>query len=121
MRLQNWVLAKLKTLETTPGREPVVDPEEWPEAVDLIFVTEFGRSVNSLVYKHFKAILKRARLPNVRLYDQRHTAAALALTVGVSPKVLLGKPAFTLDIYSHLLRDMLDDAVAKVEATRAGK
>jgi hypothetical protein len=50
-----------------PGRDPVVDPEEWPEAVDLIFVTEFGRpvNVNSLVYKHFKPILKRAGLPNI--------------------------------------------------------
>jgi integrase len=69
---------------------PVVDPEEWPEAVDLIFVTEFGRpvNVNSLVYKHFKPLLKRAGLPNIRLYDLRHTAATLALTVGVSPKVV---------------------------------
>ena len=60
------------------------------EAVDLIFVTEFGRpvNVNSLVYKHFKPILKRAGLPNIRLYDLRHTAATLALTVGVSPKVV---------------------------------
>ena len=66
------------------------DSEEWPEAVDLIFVTEFGRpvNVNSLVYKHFKPILKKAGLPNIRLYDLRHTAATLALTVGVSPKVM---------------------------------
>jgi integrase len=39
---------------------------------------------------------------NIRLYDLRHTAATLALTVGVSPKVVseqLGhtSPAFTLD------------------------
>ena len=38
-------------------------------------------NVNSLVYKHFKPILKRAGLPNIRLYDLRHTAATLALTV----------------------------------------
>jgi len=28
---------EVKGLETVPDREPVVDPEEWPEAVDLIF------------------------------------------------------------------------------------
>jgi hypothetical protein len=58
---------EVKRLETTPDRDSVVDPEEWPEAVDLIFVTEFGRpvNVNSLVYKHFKPILKRAGLPNI--------------------------------------------------------
>jgi integrase len=102
-------------------------PEEWPEAVDLIFVTEFGRPVNlnSLVYKHFKPILKKASLPNIRLYDLRHTAATLALTVGVSPKVVseqLGhtSAAFTLDVYSHVLPHMQDDAAAKVEAALMG-
>ena len=127
IRLQNWVLAKLKDLKQCQAENPVVDPEEWPEAVDLIFVTEFGRpvNVNSLVYKHFKPILKRARLPNIRLYDLRHTAATLALTVGVSPKVVseqLGhtSAAFALDVYSHVLPHMQDDAAAKVEAALLG-
>jgi integrase len=43
IRLQNWVLARLKQLRESQVAHPVVDPEEWPEAVDLIFVTEFGR------------------------------------------------------------------------------
>ncbi len=127
IRLQNWVLARLKQLREFQAADPVVDPEEWPEAVDLIFVTEFGRpvNVNSLVYKHFKPILKRAGLPNIRLYDLRHTAATLALTVGVSPKVVseqLGhtSAAFTLDVYSHVLPHMQDDAAAKVEAALTG-
>ena len=127
IRLQNWVLAKLKDLKQGQTENPVVDPEEWPEAVDLIFVTEFGKpvNVNSLVYKHFKPILKRAGLPNIRLYDLRHTAATLALTVGVSPKVVseqLGhtSAAFTLDVYSHVLPHMQDDAAAKVEAALLG-
>jgi integrase len=97
------------------------------QSADLIFVTEFGRpvNVNSLVYKHFKAILKRAGLPNIRLYDLRHTAATLALSVGVSPKVVseqLGhtSAAFTLDVYSHVLPHMQDDAAANVEAALMG-
>jgi integrase len=75
-----WVLAKLKDLKQSQTENPVVEPEEWHESVDLIFVTEFGRpvNVNSLVYKHFKPILKKAGLPNIRLYDLRHTAATLA-------------------------------------------
>jgi integrase len=128
IRLQNWVLARLRQLREFQVAHPVVDPEEWPEAVELIFVTEFGRpvNVNSLVYKHFKPILKRAGLPNIGLYDLRHTAATLALTVGVSPKVVseqLGhtRAAFTLDVYSHVLPYMQDDAAAKVEAALLGK
>jgi len=115
--------SEVKGVETMQAEKPVVDPEEWPEAVDLIFITEFGRpvNVNSLIYKHFKPILKRAGLPNIRLYDLRHTAATLALAVGVSPKVVseqLGhsSAAFTLDVYSHVLPHMQDDAAAKVEA-----
>ena len=78
-------------------------------------------NVNGLVYGHFKPILKRAGLPNIRLYDLRHTAATLALTEGVSPKVVseqLGhtSAAFTLDVCSHVLAHMQDDAAAKVEA-----
>lgn len=50
-----------------------------------------------------------------------HTAATIALVVGVSPKVVseqLGHTsvAFTLDVYSHVLSHMQDDAAAKVEA-----
>jgi integrase len=82
-------------------------------------------NVNSLVYKHFKPILKWAGLPNLRFHDLRHIAATLALTVGVSPKVVseeLGhtSAAFTLDVYSHVLRHMQDDAAAKVEASLIG-
>jgi integrase len=127
IRLQNWVIERLKGLRESQLENPTVDPEEWPEAVDLIFVTEWGRpvNVNSLVYKHFKPILKRAGLPNIRLYDLRHTAATLGLIVGVSPKVVseqLGHTsvAFTLDVYSHVLPHMQDDAAAKVEAVLRG-
>jgi len=127
IRLQNWVIEKLKQLKTSQLQNPTVDPEEWPEAVDLIFLSEWGRpvNVNSLVYKHFKPILKKAGLPNIRLYDLRHTAATLGLIVGVSPKVVseqLGHTsvAFTLDVYSHVLPHMQDDAAAKVEAALLG-
>ena len=49
----------------------------------------------------------------------------MALTVGVSPKVVseqLGhtSAAFTLDVYSHVLLHMQDDAAAKVEAALIG-
>lgn len=61
------------------------------------------------------------RLPNIRLYDLRHTSATLALTVGVAPKVVseqLGhsSAAFTLDTYSHVLPHMQEEAAAKMEA-----
>ena len=53
IRLQNWVLAKLKDLKQCQTENPVVDPEEWPEAVDLSLRHGVwkARDVNSLVYK----------------------------------------------------------------------
>jgi len=58
--------------------------------------------------KHFRSILEVARLPRIRLYDLRNTAATVALVAGVSPKVVseqLGhvSTAFTLDTYAHVL------------------
>jgi len=60
IRLQNWVIARLKDLKQCQAENPVVDPEEWPEAVDLIFVTDFGRpvNVNSLGLQAFQAHFK---------------------------------------------------------------
>jgi len=60
-------------------------------------------------------------LPNIRLYDLRHTSATIAITVGVPPKVVseqLGhaSAAFTLDTYSHVLPHMQAEAAAKMEA-----
>jgi integrase len=90
---------------------------------DLIFTTAHGAPINEeyLVKKHFRPLLREAGLPNIRLYDLRHTSATLALTVGVPPKVVseqLGhaSAAFTLDTYSHVLPHMQDEAAAKMEA-----
>ena len=64
-------------------------------------------------------------MPNIRLYDLRHTAATLALAAGVSPKIIseqLGHAsvAFTLDVYSHVLPHVQDAAAEKVEALLGG-
>ncbi len=67
---------------TTPN-----DP--FPEGIDLVFKTVSGHRMNAdCLAKHFRSILEVARLPRIRLYDLRHTAATLALAAGVSPKVV---------------------------------
>jgi integrase len=59
-----------------------------PAFADLIFTTARGGPINEeyLVKKHFKPVLRETGLPNIRLYDLRHTAATLAMTLGVSHK-----------------------------------
>jgi integrase len=118
--LQMWVLHLLRKLK---GGADEAGAARDPEFAELIFTTTRGEPINEeyLVKKHFKPLLREAGLPNIRLYDLRHTSATLALTVGVAPKVVseqLGhaSAAFTLDTYSHVLPDMQDEAASKMEA-----
>ena len=119
VKLQTWVLDLLRQLRdgtcSAAASKSVF--------VDLICTTARGEPMNEeyLVKKHFKPLLREAGLPNIRLYDLRHTSATLALTVGVAPKVVSGQlghasAAFTLDTYSHVLPHMQDKAAAKMEA-----
>jgi len=119
VKLQTWVLELLRKLRSTTDEVAVCAST----FADLIFTTAHGEPINEeyLVKKHFKPLLREAGLPNIRLYDLRHTSATLALTVGVAPKVVseqLGhaSAAFTLDTYSHVLPHMQDEAAAKMEA-----
>jgi integrase len=115
IKLQNWVLALLRKLGE---RSKPVEPK--PE--DLVFMSNSGGPVHEskFVGRHFKPLLRLAGLPNIRLYDLRHTAATLALSAGVSPKVVseqLGHAsvAFTLEVYSHVLPHMQETAAMRVE------
>ncbi len=124
IKLQAWVLETLKDLHR---RTKQSDGYCWPAAAELVFTTPAGRPIHSdKLAKKFKAILHQVVLPIIRLYDLRHTAATLALAAGVPPKVVaeqLGhaSAAFTLDVYSHLLPHMQDQAAMKVERILAGK
>jgi integrase len=119
VKLQTRVFGMLRQLRDGTHSFAVSDAA----FADLIFTTVRGEPINEqyLVKKHFKPLLREAGLPNIRLYDLRHTSATLALTVGVAPKVVseqLGhaSAAFTLDTYSHVLPHMQDEAAAKMEA-----
>ena len=115
-----WVIELLRKLKGSTEESVSAGDSMF---ADLIFATACGEPINEeyLVKKHFKPLLREAGLPNIRLYDLRHTSATLALTVGIAPKVVseqLGhaSAAFTLDTYSHVLPHMQDEAAAKMEA-----
>jgi integrase len=69
--------------------------------------------------------LDRAALPDVRFHDLRHTCATLLLIARVNPKVvseMLGHASIslTLDIYSHVIPDMQQDAAATMTGLLEG-
>lgn len=95
---------------------------------DLVFTGRNGAPLEyrNLVKRHFKRVLEKAGLPNnIRLYDLRHTCATLLLAAGENPKIVserLGHAsiAMTLDVYSHVLPDMQESAVAKLNGLLYG-
>jgi integrase len=65
--------------------------------------------------------IAKTNLPKLRFHDLRHAHATHMLSAGVHPKVAserLGHSniGITLDLYSHVLPGMQEDAVAKVDA-----
>lgn len=90
----------------------------------LVFTTRAGDPSHQrvIVQEAFKPALERAGLSKeTRLYDLRHTHATLLLLAGVHPKVVserLGHAsvAITLDVYSHVLPNMQQEAADRLEA-----
>lgn len=69
--------------------------------------------------KRFRDTVATSQLPRIRLHDLRHTYATLALQSGVHPKIVserLGHStiALTLDVYSHALPTLQEQAAQKV-------
>ena len=88
----------------------------------FVFATSTGEpfSDRNIVSRYFKPLLKSAGLPDIRLYDLRHTCATLLLSSGENIKVVserLGHAdvALTLNTYTHVLPDMQEEATAKLE------
>ena len=91
----------------------------WQEH-DYVFCTLLGTHLGpNHVVEELKKLLKQAGLPDIRFHDLRHSAATLLLSLGVHPKVvqeLLGHTqiSMTMDIYSHVLPGMQEDAINRL-------
>lgn len=90
---------------------------------DYVFCTSIGTHLNPSkdVLDQLKALLKKAGLPEIRFHDLRHSAATLLLSEGVHPKVvqeLLGHSniSMTMDVYSHVLPGMQEDAIGRLNS-----
>jgi integrase len=108
---------KEERLEWGPG---------WTDS-ELVFTRPDGKLIHpERVSKAFRAAVKKTGLPPIHLHDLRHTHATLALEAGVHPKVVsdrLGHAtvAITLDIYSHAIPALSEEAAATVAALVMGE
>jgi integrase len=94
----------------------------YPLTLDsLVFANVEGKPFDPSVLSHsFAKVVEQARLENVRFHDLRHTFASLMLLRGAKPKVIseaLGHSsvAFTMDVYSHIIDGMQEDAMALLD------
>jgi integrase len=105
--------AERETLYQQLGRQLTLD--------DLVFTSMEGKPIDPGVLSHaFGRIARQAGLENVRFHDLRHTFASLMLLRGAKPKVIseaLGHAsvAFTMDVYSHIIEGMQEDAMALLD------
>jgi integrase len=96
--------------------------EKFQNEYNLVFTSKTGTivSIRNLQRRHFKPLLVKAKVPDIRLYDLRHTCATLLLAAGENPKVVserLGHASIvlTLDTYSHVLPTMQRSATERLE------
>jgi len=124
--LSNSVVSALKVYRRTQLEQRMKLGADYA-SLDLVFATEIGTPISSknLRDRHFKPLMTKAGLPEIRLYDLRHTTATLLLSAGENPKVVserLGHASIvlTLDTYSHVLPTMQKDATSKIEKIMFG-
>ncbi len=100
---------------------------DWQDE-NLVFPNEWGKPMHpTRVNRALNRSIKAAGITrHIRVQDLRHTAASLALRNGIHPKVvqeMLGHStiAITLDIYSHLMPTIQEEAANKMgDFLRAG-
>ena len=121
IRLTQMATAALSRHRKRQVEEKLRAGAAWQEH-GLVFPSGIGTPTLGGNLNHsFKATLRRARLPEIRFHDLRHTCATLLLRQGVNPKYvqdLLGHAdiSLTLNTYSHVLPDMGDAAATAMDA-----
>jgi len=87
---------------------------------DLVFAREDGTPVHPDYFSQtFDRTVKRLKLPKIRLHDLRHTHATLGLGAGIHIKVISDRlghatTAFTMDIYTHAIPTLKDEAANQI-------
>jgi integrase len=122
--LDSETVGALSDWRQAQSKEKVAWRDAWQDT-GLVFTRENGALVHpDLLTTWFRARVDGAGLPAIRFHDLRHTHASLALQAGIPAKVVserLGHAtvAFTLDVYSHVVPGLQEDAAERI-ATLVG-
>jgi integrase len=125
--LPDSLLPKLAAHHNVQAEKMLLLGSEW-QRLDLVFCSEFGTplSIPNLTYRYFRPILKKAGLPQIRLYDLRHSQATLLLAADEHPQVVserLGHSTIKLmlDTYTQHLPNLQKRASEKLDQMLYGE
>lgn len=126
VKLPSFALEALKAHRVAQIEERLA-AHAWADA-GIVFASEIGTHLDpSNTLKAFKGHVKRAGLDPAEytFHSLRHSAATLMLALGVAPKVVaetLGhsRVGVTLDVYSHVLPHLQEEAANKMDRLLAG-
>jgi len=119
LKLDEDLIELLRAHKANQGEERALRGNKWRDPWGtLVFTSDTGRpSFISGLLAHFRGVLKRAELPQIRFHDLRHTAATLMLADSV-PLVTVSKilghssSAITANSYAHALDESKSVAIA---------
>lgn len=116
IRLPQKVIAALRKHRASQNSLQLAAGANWKnKQLDLIFTSETGYHLEDRNILHqFRRLAIQAKLPQLRVHDMRHTAAALMILTGANIKVVsetLGHASIriTLDLYGHLYDEQKQD------------
>lgn len=89
--------------------------------LDLVFTNEVGKPLSALnmLNRKFIPTLEKAGLKKIRFHDLRHTYASIQIDLEANPKYIQSQMGhssirITLDTYGHLMKDVNQEAAAKL-------
>lgn len=123
--LPAFTVATLRPHRRAQAERRLLAGEAWQDR-GLVFDRGDGGPVDPAELSiALKRAAKRAGLPRTRLHDLRHAFATTLLAAGIHPKVAseaLGHASvgFTMDVYSHVLPTMQEEAARAIQAALGG-
>jgi integrase len=120
VRLSETVLEALKTWRVKQAEE-LLRVGKRPDGDTFVVTQVDGSPLQPRTLTHeWRRLTASSKLPRIRLHDLRHAHGTHMLASGIHPKIAserLGhsKVGITLDLYSHVMPGMQEDAVAKLD------
>ena len=115
------VLNVLKRVKRRQAEWHLKAGSRWQNQENLVFTDPFGKHVcTPTLYFHFKDVVAKIGLPELRFHDLRHSYATLALQNGIDVKTVSNNmghstTAFTMDQYAHVTETMMRDSAEKMQ------